>query len=96
MQFLPPRRALSTIADDTVLLPSLPPSSPPPQAQFKSFSFLLFSGTCMGGALYVFFMLPETKGKTLLEISEEFSRIKVCGSPKKEEEEKMCSVGTKL
>ncbi|XP_031423010.1 solute carrier family 2 member 9, like 1 [Clupea harengus] len=65
-------------------------------AQFKSFSFLLFSGTCMGGALYVFFMLPETKGKTLLEISEEFSRIKVCGSPKKEEEEKMCSVGTKL
>ncbi|KAG5275238.1 hypothetical protein AALO_G00145140 [Alosa alosa] len=54
-------------------------------AQLKSFSFLLFSGACLGGALFGFFLLPETKGKTLLEISEEFKRIKVCGSPKKED-----------
>ncbi|KAL2091407.1 hypothetical protein ACEWY4_013670 [Coilia grayii] len=53
-------------------------------AQLQSFTFLLFSCMCMLGALYVFFVLPETKGKTLLEISEEFSRIKVCRSHKKE------------
>ncbi|XP_036415856.1 solute carrier family 2, facilitated glucose transporter member 11-like [Colossoma macropomum] len=46
----------------------------------KSFSFVLFSGVCLAASLYVFFILPETKGKTPLEISEEFRNIRVCGS----------------
>uniref|UniRef100_A0A672NDT2 Solute carrier family 2, facilitated glucose transporter member 9-like n=1 Tax=Sinocyclocheilus grahami TaxID=75366 RepID=A0A672NDT2_SINGR len=45
-----------------------------------SLSFVLFSCVCLIAALYVFFILPETKGKTLLEISQEFENIRACGS----------------
>ncbi|XP_037535172.1 solute carrier family 2 member 9, like 1 [Nematolebias whitei] len=44
-----------------------------------AYCFLLFSGVCLLGSLYTFFILPETKGKTLLEISKEFRAITVCG-----------------
>ncbi|KAK1161418.1 solute carrier family 2, facilitated glucose transporter member 11-like, partial [Acipenser oxyrinchus oxyrinchus] len=47
-------------------------------AELKNFSFLIFCGFCLCGALYVFFMVPETKGKAMLEISEEFNRINIC------------------
>ncbi|XP_016352799.1 solute carrier family 2, facilitated glucose transporter member 9-like [Sinocyclocheilus anshuiensis] len=43
-------------------------------AVLKSLSFVLFSCVCLIAALYVFFNLPETKGKTLLEISQEFEK----------------------
>ncbi|XP_017567119.2 solute carrier family 2, facilitated glucose transporter member 9-like isoform X1 [Pygocentrus nattereri] len=46
----------------------------------KSFIFLLFSCVCLAASLYIFFILPETKGKTPLEISEEFRKIRVCCS----------------
>ncbi|XP_037388072.1 solute carrier family 2, facilitated glucose transporter member 9-like isoform X2 [Pygocentrus nattereri] len=46
----------------------------------KSFIFLPFSCVCLATSLYIFFILPETKGKTPLEISEEFRKIRVCGS----------------
>ncbi|XP_065098188.1 solute carrier family 2 member 9, like 1 [Paramisgurnus dabryanus] len=48
----------------------------------KSLSFIFFSCICLIAALFVFFILPETKGKTLLEISQEFKNIRVCGSSK--------------
>ncbi|CAB1428114.1 unnamed protein product [Pleuronectes platessa] len=44
-----------------------------------SYCFVLFACMCLLGCLFVFFVLPETKGKTLLEISEEFEAITVCG-----------------
>ncbi|AWP03237.1 Solute carrier family 2 facilitated glucose transporter member 11' [Scophthalmus maximus] len=44
-----------------------------------SYSFVLFGCMCLLGFLYTFFVLPETKEKTLLEISEEFKAITVCG-----------------
>uniref|UniRef100_A0A8D3AEY7 Solute carrier family 2, facilitated glucose transporter member 5 n=1 Tax=Scophthalmus maximus TaxID=52904 RepID=A0A8D3AEY7_SCOMX len=44
-----------------------------------SYSFVLFGCMCLLGFLYTFFVLPETKGKTILEISEEFKAITVCG-----------------
>ncbi|NP_001159589.1 solute carrier family 2 member 9, like 1 isoform X1 [Danio rerio] len=50
----------------------------------KSLSFVLFSCICLLAALYIFFILPETKGKTILEISQEFQRIRVCGSTKED------------
>ncbi|KAM6980848.1 solute carrier family 2 member 9, like 1 [Aplochiton taeniatus] len=54
-------------------------------AVVKSFSFLLFACMCLLASLYIFFFVPETKGKTLLEISEEFKGITVCGrSPSRE------------
>ncbi|XP_040890502.1 solute carrier family 2 member 9, like 1 [Toxotes jaculatrix] len=45
----------------------------------SSYCFVLFACMCLLGCLYTFFLLPETKGKTLLEISEEFKAITLCG-----------------
>ncbi|XP_054641848.1 solute carrier family 2, facilitated glucose transporter member 9-like [Dunckerocampus dactyliophorus] len=44
-----------------------------------SYCFVIFACMCMLGCLYMFFFLPETKGKTLLEIADEFKAITVCG-----------------
>ncbi|XP_030634468.1 solute carrier family 2 member 9, like 1 [Chanos chanos] len=46
----------------------------------KSLCFVLFSCVCLLAALYIFFILPETKAKTPLEISEEFKNIQPCRS----------------
>ncbi|XP_063070998.1 solute carrier family 2 member 9, like 1 [Engraulis encrasicolus] len=61
-------------------------------ALLKSYTFLIFSGACMFGALYIYLVVPETKGKTPLEISEEFNAIKLWRSHKKEQ----MSLETKL
>ncbi|KAK7119528.1 hypothetical protein R3I94_021382 [Phoxinus phoxinus] len=53
-------------------------------AALKSLSFVLFSCVCLIAALYAFFILPETKGKTPLEISQEFKNIRACGSSKED------------
>ncbi|XP_051531514.1 solute carrier family 2, facilitated glucose transporter member 9-like [Myxocyprinus asiaticus] len=53
-------------------------------ATLKSLSFVLFSCICLIAALYVFFILPETKGKTPLEISQEFKNIRACGYSKED------------
>ncbi|CAG5983546.1 solute carrier family 2 member 9, like 1 [Menidia menidia] len=45
----------------------------------SSYCFTLFACVCLLGSFYTSFLLPETKGKTLLEISEEFKAITVCG-----------------
>ncbi|GCB80669.1 hypothetical protein scyTo_0016313 [Scyliorhinus torazame] len=39
------------------------------------FCFLIFLGDCLIIAVFVFIILPETKGKTILEINEEFRKI---------------------
>ncbi|XP_029991250.1 solute carrier family 2 member 9, like 1 [Sphaeramia orbicularis] len=52
---------------------------------FGSYCFVLFACVCLLGCIYTFFLVPETKGKTLLEISEEFQRITVCGKSFAEE-----------
>ncbi|KAJ3602475.1 hypothetical protein NHX12_030230 [Muraenolepis orangiensis] len=44
-----------------------------------SFCFLLFACFCLLGALYSYFVVPETKGKTQLEVSRLFNSITVCG-----------------
>ncbi|XP_070814257.1 solute carrier family 2 member 9, like 1 [Chaetodon trifascialis] len=51
-----------------------------------SYSFVLFACVCLLGCIYTFFILPETKGKTLLEISKEFKAITICGKSFSEEE----------
>lgn len=56
------------------------------QKALNSYSFVLFACICLLGCLFTFFLLPETKGKTLLEISEEFKAITVCGKSFSEEE----------
>lgn len=68
------------------------------QKALESYCFLLFACVCMVGCLYTFFVLPETKDKTLVEISNEFKAITLCGksSEKKRVETKFwdtdCSV----
>lgn len=54
-------------------------SDPPSQNALNSYCFVLFACMCLLGCLYTFFLLPETKGKTLLEIAEEFKAITICG-----------------
>lgn len=46
----------------------------------SSYCYVLFACSCLVGGLYSFFILPETKGKSVLEISEEFGAISVCGT----------------
>lgn len=50
-----------------------------PQTYMKSYSFVFFASICLVGFLYTFFLLPETKEKTILQIAEEFKAITVCG-----------------
>ncbi|XP_061544659.1 solute carrier family 2 member 9, like 1 [Phycodurus eques] len=50
-----------------------------------SYCFVIFACMCLLGCVYVFFFLPETKGKTLLEITDEFEAITICGNSFREE-----------
>ncbi|XP_068599006.1 solute carrier family 2 member 9, like 1 [Brachionichthys hirsutus] len=43
-----------------------------------SYCFVLFACVCLLGCLYNVLFLPETKGKTILEISKEFNGITLC------------------
>lgn len=54
------------------------------QKALDSYCFLLFTGVCAVGCLYTFFILPETKGKTMVEISNEFKAITICGKSPEE------------
>ena len=42
------------------------------QDQIGENSFYVFGGFCLLATVFVFFMVPETKGKTVEEIQEEF------------------------
>ena len=43
-----------------------------PQTGLQQYSFLVFLVVCSGAGAYIFFVIPETKGKTFLEIHQEF------------------------
>ncbi|XP_069488057.1 solute carrier family 2, facilitated glucose transporter member 9 isoform X2 [Ambystoma mexicanum] len=44
------------------------------QKGLQTYCFLVFATVCLAGALYLFFVLPETKNKTLAEISQSFAK----------------------
>ncbi|XP_049589926.1 solute carrier family 2 member 9, like 1 isoform X2 [Syngnathus scovelli] len=50
-----------------------------------TYCFVIFACMSLLGCIYIFFLLPETKGKTLLEISDQFKAITVCGKSFQEE-----------
>ncbi|XP_077582794.1 solute carrier family 2 member 9, like 1 [Stigmatopora nigra] len=50
-----------------------------------SYCFVFFACSCLLGCIFVFFFLPETKGKTLIQISNEFKSITLCGNSGPEE-----------
>lgn len=54
------------------------------QTALDSYCFLLFAAVCTVGCLYTFFILPETKGKTMMELSNEFKAITICGKSPEE------------
>ncbi|XP_077776778.1 solute carrier family 2, facilitated glucose transporter member 11-like [Podarcis muralis] len=43
--------------------------------RIHQFSFLIFMGTLYVSAIVIYFILPETKGKSILEIREEFDKL---------------------
>ncbi|XP_026715548.1 solute carrier family 2, facilitated glucose transporter member 11-like [Athene cunicularia] len=44
-----------------------------------SFCFIIFLTYCLSMAIFVFLVVPETKGKTMLQVMEEFSRLNYRG-----------------
>ncbi|OXB66886.1 hypothetical protein ASZ78_013547 [Callipepla squamata] len=44
------------------------------QSGLQTYCFLVFAAICFAGAMYLFFVLPETKNKTLSEISHAFAK----------------------
>ncbi|XP_056385489.1 solute carrier family 2, facilitated glucose transporter member 9-like isoform X2 [Hyla sarda] len=51
------------------------------QESAGAFSYLVFCGVCFFVAVYVYFVIPETKNKTFLEINEMFSLRKPLTKP---------------
>nr|XP_008114103.1 PREDICTED: solute carrier family 2, facilitated glucose transporter member 9 isoform X1 [Anolis carolinensis]XP_008114104.1 PREDICTED: solute carrier family 2, facilitated glucose transporter member 9 isoform X1 [Anolis carolinensis] len=47
------------------------------QEGLQSYCFLVFAAVCTAGAIYLFFILPETKNKTLAEINQAFTKKKI-------------------
>ncbi|XP_029358172.1 solute carrier family 2, facilitated glucose transporter member 9 [Echeneis naucrates] len=45
------------------------------QEMLQTFAFLVFMVVCTFGSIYLFFVLPETKGRTFLDISQSFAKI---------------------
>ncbi|KAI1888332.1 hypothetical protein AGOR_G00183920 [Albula goreensis] len=68
------------------------------QESLETYAFLVFLVICVGGAVYLYCILPETKNKTFMEISQSFAKInKVSGPIPDKEMEVVLSVkpGTK-
>lgn len=45
------------------------------QEKLQTFAFLVFVVVCMLGSIYLFAVLPETKNKTFVDISQSFAKI---------------------
>ncbi|XP_069000600.1 solute carrier family 2, facilitated glucose transporter member 9 [Embiotoca jacksoni] len=45
------------------------------QEKLQSFAFLVFVVVCILGSIYLYIILPETKNKTFMEISQSFAKI---------------------
>ncbi|XP_076844059.1 solute carrier family 2, facilitated glucose transporter member 9 isoform X2 [Brachyhypopomus gauderio] len=60
------------------------------QEFLQTYAFLVFVAVCAFGAIYLFIVLPETKNKTFLEISQSFAKMnKVLQEPDEEMEEEL-------
>lgn len=45
-----------------------------PQRSLETYCFLVFAAICLAGAIYFYFVLPETKNRTYAEISMAFAK----------------------
>ncbi|CAH2299813.1 solute carrier family 2, facilitated glucose transporter member 9 [Pelobates cultripes] len=56
------------------------------QERLNNYCFLVFAGICLLGAVYLYFVLPETKNKTFVEIDQSFAKLNKVSSSIKEPE----------
>ncbi|XP_068133565.1 solute carrier family 2, facilitated glucose transporter member 9 isoform X2 [Hyperolius riggenbachi] len=56
------------------------------QEGLGNYCFLVFAAICLAGALYLYFILPETKNKTFNEIDQAFAKINKTSTAVKEAE----------
>lgn len=45
------------------------------QEKLQTFAFLVFVGVCIAASVYLYMVLPETKNKTFMDISQSFAKI---------------------
>lgn len=66
-----------------------------PQEGLGSFCFIIFLAYCLSMAIFVYLVVPETKGKTMLQIMEEFNRLNYRGKKGQEAlQQNNCSLTT--
>uniref|UniRef100_A0AAQ5XPR6 Solute carrier family 2, facilitated glucose transporter member 5 n=1 Tax=Amphiprion ocellaris TaxID=80972 RepID=A0AAQ5XPR6_AMPOC len=51
------------------------------QELLQAFAFLVFVGVCTLGSIYLYVVLPETKNKTFMDISQSFAKINKMPNP---------------
>ncbi|XP_036407155.1 solute carrier family 2, facilitated glucose transporter member 9 [Megalops cyprinoides] len=56
------------------------------QEALETYAFLVFLVVCVLGAVFLYFILPETKNKTFMEISQSFSKINKVSDPTPDKE----------
>ncbi|KAM4710110.1 solute carrier family 2, facilitated glucose transporter member 9 isoform 2-T2 [Discoglossus pictus] len=56
------------------------------QEGLNNYCFLVFAAICLAAAIYLYFILPETKNKTFIEIDQSFAKINKIPSAVKEPE----------
>lgn len=63
------------------------------QEALQSYAFLVFVVFCVIGSVYLYFILPETKNKTFMDISQSFAKInKIPATPQSREMEEVLSI----
>lgn len=63
------------------------PLLPFPQAGLGPYSFILFGVICLLTTIYTFLVVPETKGKTFMEINQIFTKMNKVSEVHPEKEE---------
>ncbi|XP_057700871.1 solute carrier family 2, facilitated glucose transporter member 9 isoform X2 [Corythoichthys intestinalis] len=59
------------------------------QESLDAFAFLVFVGFCVLASIYLFIVLPETKGKTFMDISQSFAKMNKVPVPSTSHEMKL-------
>ncbi|XP_035163512.3 solute carrier family 2, facilitated glucose transporter member 7 isoform X3 [Callithrix jacchus] len=57
------------------------------QEAIGAYSFIIFAGICLLTAVYIYVVIPETKGKTFVEINRIFAKINRVEIPEEKKEE---------
>lgn len=67
-------------------MPSQPPHPISVQEAIGAYSFIIFAGICLLTAVFIYLVLPETKGRTFVEINRGFAKRNGVEMPEKKED----------